>query len=240
MRSEAAHKRLRLLQTAAPASRVAGSVHIVRSKIAAAVSRSSGALPDPSPVERSGTFTGGSTTVPAKCRGARRICHFLSWAPAPGHHRQPIPSQPPPAPPAPPASPAPPAPASTTSITSITSTRSAPPPALATLSGSRRIPRGEFVSRVGWGAVSGRSGLNFSGSGRPARMPRATRERRAWASEPTAPSAAGCEFFRRDFRTIPAPFFDCGTSGIGFRGCPDLGIFPSRPCGRRCGQHRSP
>lgn len=98
MRSEAAHKRLRLLQTAAPASRVAGSVHIVRSKIAAAVSRSSGALPDPSPIERSGTFTGGSTTVPAKCRGARRICHFLSWAPAPGHHRQPIPSQPPPAP----------------------------------------------------------------------------------------------------------------------------------------------
>ena len=101
MRSEAAHKRLRLLQTAAPASRAAGSVHIVRSKIAAAVSRSSGALPDPSPVERSGTFTGGSTTVPAKCRGARRICHFLSWAPAPGHHRQPIPSQLPPAPPAP-------------------------------------------------------------------------------------------------------------------------------------------
>lgn len=133
-----------------------------------------------------------------------------------------------------------PATTNTTSTTSITSTHNAPPPALATLSGSRRIPRGEFVSRVGWGAVSGRSGLNFSGSGRPARMPRATRERRAWASEPTAPSAAGCEFFRRDFRTIPAPFFDCGTSGIGFRGCPDLGIFPSRPCGRRCGQHRSP
>ena len=242
MRSEAAHKRLRLLQTAAPASRVAGSVHIVRSKIAAAVSRSSGALPDPSPVERSGTFTGGSTTVPAKCRGARRICHFLSWAPAPR--------------PSPPAHPEP-------ATTSTTSTRShrprliapgshrpRPPPAhhrpqrhavrhrprlIATLSGSRCIPRGEFVSRVGWGAVSGRSGRNFSGSGRPARMPRATRERRAWASEPTAPSAAGC-----DFCTIPAPFFDCGTSGIGFRGCPDLGIFPSRPCGRRCGQHRSP
>ena len=230
MRSEAAHKRLRLLQTAAPASRVAGSVHIVRSKIAAAVSRSSGALPDPSPIERSGTFTGGSTTVPAKCRGARRICHFLSWAPAPGHHRQPIPSQPPPAQPAP----------------AVTAPGSSPPaltvrdrPQLI-VPGSRRIPRGEFVSRVGWGAVSGRSGRNFSGSGRPARMPCATRERRAWASEPTAPSAAGCEFFRRDFRTIPAPFFDCGTSGIGFRGCPDLGIFPSRPCGRRCGQHRSP
>ena len=135
--------------------------------------------------------------------------------------------------PSPPAHPEP-------ATTSTASTRSAPPPALATLSGSRRIPRGEFVSRVGWGAVSGRSGRNFSGWGRPARMPRATRERRAWASEPTAPSAAGCEFFRRDFRTIPAPFFDCGTSGIGFRGCPDLGIFPSRPCGRRCGQHRSP
>ena len=230
MRSEAAHKRLRLLQTAAPASRAAGSVHIVRSKIAAAVSRSSGALPDPSPVERSGTFTGGATTVPAKCRGARRICHFLSWAPAPGHHRQPIPSQLPPAPPAP----------------AVTAPGSSPPvltvrdrPRLIA-PGSRRIPRGEFVSRVGWGAVSGRSGRNFSGSGRPARMPRATRERRAWASEPTAPSAAGCEFFRRDFRTTPAPFFDCGTSGIGFRGCPDLGIFPSRPCGRRCGQHRSP
>lgn len=210
MRSEAAHKRLRLLQTSAPASRVAGSVHIVRSKIAAAVSRSSGALPDPSPVERSGTFAGGSTIVPAKCRGARRICHFLSWAPAPGHHRP---------------------------------QRHAVrhrPRLIATLSGSRCIPRGEFVSRVGWGAVSGRSGRNFSGWGRPARMPRATRERRAWASEPTAPSAAGCEFFRCDFRTIPAPFFDCGTSGIGFRGCPDLGIFPSRPCGRRCGQHRSP
>lgn len=123
---------------------------------------------------------------------------------------------------------------------STTSTHSLRPRLIATLSGSRYIPRGEFVSRVGWGAVSGRSGRNFSGSGRPARMPRATRERRAWASEPTAPSAAGCEFFRRDFRTIPAPFFDCGTSGIGFRGCPDLGIFPSRPCGRRCGQHRSP
>lgn len=220
VRFEAAHKRRRLLQTAAPASRVAGSVHIVRSKIAAAVSRSSGALPDPSPVERSGTFTGGSTTVPAKCRGARRICHFLSWAPAPGHHRQPIPSRYPQSPPAPPAP-------------TVSAPRLIAP-------GSRRIPRGEFVSRVGWGAVSGRSGRNFSGSGRPARMPRATRERRAWASEPTAPSAAGCEFFRRDFRTIPAQSFGCGMNGTGSRGCPGRGTFPSRLCGRRCGRRRLP
>lgn len=106
--------------------------------------------------------------------------------------------------------------------------------------GSRRIPRGEFVSRVGWGAVSGRSGRNFSGWGRPARMPRATRERRAWASEPTAPSAAGCEFFRRDFRTIPAQSFGCGMNGTGSRGCPGRGTFPSRLCGRRCGRRRLP
>ena len=148
MRSEAAHKRLRLLQTAAPASRVAGSVHIVRSKIAAAVSRSSGALPDPSPVERSGTFTGGSTTVPAKCRGARRICHFLSWAPAPGHHRQPIPSQPPPVPPAP-------------AVTAPGSSPRSPAPAafpvgsLSPAWGGARFPEGPAETFLGRGGLQG-------------------------------------------------------------------------------------
>lgn len=123
-----------------------------------AATRASGALPDPSPVERSGTFTGGSTTVPAKCRGARRICHFLSWAPAPGHRRQPIPSQPPPAPAST---------ASTTSITSTTSTRShcprliAPVPAafpvgsLSPAWGGARFPEGPAETFPGGGGLQG-------------------------------------------------------------------------------------